>query len=517
MKNKILFLSLLSFLFLGQMNAAEFRTDSLYSKWIIDSRMNDFRNKSETNHFLTPSSLRNVTWDYVPGLVAKAIIKTWEQYKNEPWSAYYYTGIQDYADHVTMNLGASNIDDLNAGKIFFELYRGAISKGDATKAAVYKTKATTCRNTLKLNHTRIGSALPGTGGFWHKSQYINQMWLDGLYMGPALYAEWQGNFGAELGSIDNTASWNDIALQFDTIFKHTWDTNKKLNYHAWSADPANTASNYWADPVTGRSQEFWARGAGWFFAALVDVLEYMPASHPARVRLVGYTNLVADGLKDRQDAVSGCWYQLLQYDNTKKGSPCNLPNYLESSASSMFTYAYLKGMRLGILDKNSYQNLAIKAYKGLIENFVVEQPDGKISLIQSCESAGLSGSRKGDASYYLCGSDVVINNNTEGKVLGPFIMASLEYEIMQKNQTTNVDCQNLNSDFKIINNKNSITILSDQIKLSSLKIFNTQGFQILAKNAFQQAEISVLVSGYLPGIYFLQINGLVPHKVLIHN
>jgi len=61
-------------------------------------------------------------------------------------------------------------------------------------------------------------------------------------------------------------------------------------------------------------------------------------------------------------------------------------------------------------------------------NFVVEEGGGKIKLIQSCESAGLSGTRKGDANYYLCGSDVAIHNNTEGKVLGPFIMASLEYE-----------------------------------------------------------------------------------------
>ncbi|MCE1154970.1 MAG: glycoside hydrolase family 88 protein, partial [Bacteroidales bacterium] len=63
-----------------------------------------------------------------------------------------------------------------------------------------------------------------------------------------------------------------------------------------------------------------------------------------------------------------------------------------------------------------------------IDTFVVEEPSGTIKLIGSCESAGLSGSRKGDADYYLCGSDVAIHNDTEGKVLGPFIMASLEFE-----------------------------------------------------------------------------------------
>lgn len=411
------------------LTAASFRADSLYSKWVIDSRMGDFRNKTKTSHFLTPTSIRNVDWDYVPGLVAKAIIKAWEQYKHEPRSAYYFTGIQDYADHVQMHLGESNIDDLNAGKIFFELYRGALEKGQTDKAATYKANVTTCRNTLKYNHNRIGVHLPGSGGFWHKLQYVNQMWLDGLYMGPALYAEWQGNFGQELDEADNQASWDDIVMQFDTIFKYTWDADKKLNYHAWSAEPLNKASKFWADPLTGRSEEFWARGVGWFFAALVDVLEYMPSNYPARARLIAYTNLVAEGLKNRQDKASGCWYQLLQYDNNLKGTGCGVHNYLESSASAMFTYAYLKGIRLGVLDKAVYQPVADKAYKGFIETFVVEEENGTIKLIQSCESAGLSGTRKGDANYYLCGNDVAIHNNTEGKVLGPFIMASLEYEL----------------------------------------------------------------------------------------
>ncbi|HLW07466.1 MAG TPA: glycoside hydrolase family 88 protein [Marinilabiliaceae bacterium] len=409
-------------------SSAQFRTDSLYSKWIIDSRMGDFRNKTKTSSFLTATTARNVDWDYVPGLVAKGIIMAWEQYKDQPWSEEYFIAIQDYADHVTMNLGQSNIDDLNAGKIFFELYRGALEKGETSKAAIYKANATICRDRLKYNHTRIGADLPGTGGFWHKSQYVNQMWLDGLYMGPALYAEWQDSFGIELGEEDNTASWDDIALQFDTIFKYTWDPAKELNYHAWSAEPLNKASKFWADPITGRSQEFWARGVGWFFAALIDVLDYMPTTHPARPHLECYANMVADGLKNRQDIESGCWYQLLQYDDSKKGTTCDINNYLESSASAMFTYAYLKGIRLGVLDKETYSEVANKAYRGLIETFVVEEDDGKIKLIQSCESAGLSSTRKGDANYYLCGKDVPIHNDTEGKVFGPFIMASLEYE-----------------------------------------------------------------------------------------
>jgi unsaturated rhamnogalacturonyl hydrolase len=74
--------------------------------------------------------------------------------------------------------------------------------------------------------------------------------------------------------------------------------------------------------------------------------------------------------------------------------------------------------------------MAEKAYKGLIDTFIRKNEKG-ISIIQSCASAGLGPardkSRTGTINYYLCGKDVRITQN-EGKAIGPFIMASLEYE-----------------------------------------------------------------------------------------
>ena len=252
------------------------------------------------------------------------------------------------------------------------------------------------------------------------------MWLDGIYMGAAFYAEWQANFDP-----DNVQAWADIAHQFKTVARHTYDADKQLFYHAWSANPEDVNS-FWAnksEPYKGCSKEFWGRGMGWYFAALVDVLEIMPKNHPDYKELVALTNTVAKGLKRWQDKDSGVWYQLLQYGNSYVGE-CGIANYLESSASSMFTYAYLKGIRLGILPE-TYKDVAEKAYQGLLKTFVTQNSDGTINLNQSCRSAGLGPakdpSRDGSASYYLCGSDVTIVNN-EGKAIGPFIMASLEYE-----------------------------------------------------------------------------------------
>lgn len=392
-------------------------------------------------------TLATADWDYVPGLVAYSVLNAWLQY---PEKTEYYDAVKAFADHNiqqgdTVIVGASNLDDLAAGKIFFQLYLTELEKGNTQDAQRYRNCATFLRNKLKYGHARIDGSKPGTGGFFHKAQYPNQMWLDGLYMGAAFYAGWQNAFGQEADTQENEESWADIVLQFTTIHTYTRDGNKKLNYHAWSADPAD-ANSFWArrsDPFMGTSPEFWGRGMGWFFAALVDVLEVIPREHVGYTALLDIAGEVAEGLALYQDNDSGAWFQLLQHSATVSGDGigdlvgdsifniCEKPNYIESSASAMFTYAYLKGMRIGVLDRGLYQGVALKAYQGLIDNFISRDENGGLIIGQSCASAGLGPasdpSRTGTINYYLCGHDVIVVQN-EGKAIGPFILASLEYE-----------------------------------------------------------------------------------------
>ena len=146
---------------------------------------------------------------------------------------------------------------------------------------------------------------------------------------------------------------------------------------------------------------------------------------------------VADGLLARQDATTGCWCQLLQYGNGVVPDGCTTANYLESSATAIFTATFLKGIRLGYLSNAKYEAAAKKAYKGFVEQFIVENTAGEdegnaYSIIKCCASAGLDNGRNGSAAYYL--ADVgdkdtrVITTYTEGKALGAFILAAVEYE-----------------------------------------------------------------------------------------
>ena len=412
---KKIVISLLMLICVVSLQAITFDSTVCYSRKLTADHICSYNNKNRTESFCSGTPM----WDYVPGLVAKAMLRTCEQYSDSAEAEDWYKKLNNWG--LSVYPWVNDLDGANAGKIYFELYRYNQKHGNTQNAAKCKSNAEQCVAFLKKRCNRIQSPLPGAGGYWHKGSYPNQMWLDGAYMGAAFYAEYLDCF-----SQDDTAAWNDIALQFDTLFHYTWDADKKLCYHAWCALPSSVD---WADPVTGRSKEFWGRGMGWYFAALIDVISVFPKEHEAYFRLISYARMIADGLADRQDEQTGCWYQLLQYQDTTING-CGT-NYLESSASAMFTYSYLKGMRLGILSQD-YYDIAQKAYKGMVQQFLIREADGSLTVISSCQSAGLGNGRMGDAAYYLCGKDVMINNDTEGKALGPFIMASLEYELQAK-------------------------------------------------------------------------------------
>ena len=295
------------------------------------------------------------------------------------------------------------------------------------------------------------STLEGAAGGWfHKKSYVNQMWLDGQYMGPALLAQ-LNNYGY---GIDGTNDAELIVRQFDICWNYLWNDEEKLLYHAMTASPGDSYSRDWQGVSAAEgiyhSAEYWGRACGWYFLALVDVLEQLEISATAkgeevddelREKLRTQLNKLAAGLAARQDPATGCWYQLLGHDGTfyadsYQGWPYpKTYNYLESSATCIFTAAYLKGMRLGFFD-DDYTDVAKKAYQGIIEQFLVKNTKNSedVHLISCCRSAGLGGSarRDGSAAYYLLGSDVSVtsidNPQTEGKVFGAFILASTEYE-----------------------------------------------------------------------------------------
>lgn len=278
-------------------------------------------------------------------------------------------------------------------------------------------------------------------------------------MGPALLAQMANEYTDYAAISDN--DWDLITKQFTISWHYLWNDEVKLLYHAFTADPAGEAAKIWvgisAEPGAEvyHSAEYWGRATGWYFLALVDVLEQMVKAGLTATEnfqtLYGYLQQLAAGIAVKQDVKTGCWYQLLNYDDTYVATDYNsdfcytsspVANYLESSCTAIFIASYLKGMRLGLFDAD-YTDLAKKAYRGFVENFMVADGMGGVHLVRCSKSAGLAGFafRDGSANYYLMGKDTEptstsgSNFYTEGKVLGGFIMAATEYERLGDTET----------------------------------------------------------------------------------
>ena len=247
------------------------------------------------------------------------------------------------------------------------------------------------------------------GGFWHKKIYPDQMWLDGLYMVEPFYAEYTSMY---IPAEQQAANFADIAHQFNLVAEKTFDPVSGLYRHAWDS----SHKMFWCDPVTGQSQHAWGRALGWYCMALVDVLPFLPDDTPGKDRMLETLRGIVKTLPAYADPETGMWYQVLDRPGAEG-------NYVESTASAMFTYAMLKGCRYGWLDCLDY---AKDCYGKLLDTFVTIDKDGLVDLNQCCEVAGLGGkeNRSGDYDYYI--HERIRSNDPKG--IGPLIWAALEYE-----------------------------------------------------------------------------------------
>lgn len=455
--------------------SVKFNSGVRYSQWAINSRAHDFYGNQKKFGFdyydNNGNKTTTVTWykldgktkvdrsfDYVAGLVGKASLEAADFYENFDWSKPWFYAAQGYATGTRYANKNMTLDNMNAAKMYFPILAGNLKSPEAT--AVANTAINAVINDMKTyNSTYVigseNSALNNTnandvqktmfGGWFHKStDYTDQMWCDGQYMGPALLAQIIKHTGKTNNISDN--DWDIIANQFSITWAQLYDKTTGLLYHGFTANPGDNASSSWAginkEKGIYHSASFWGRANAWYFLALVDILEVMPTNNTYYNTFKGYLSNLAKGIANYQDKGTGCWYQVMDK------VPASLTgNYLEASCSSIFTAGYLKAIRLGLLDKATYEPIAKKAYEGLVNQFMVydNKDNSTIQLVHSCTSAGLGGSNKraGDDNYYLKGTDakVVTSSDptspyyyTEGKVLGGFIMAATEYERAYQNQ-----------------------------------------------------------------------------------
>lgn len=466
--------------------SVKFNSGVRYSQWAINSRAHDFYANT------TPFGLATYNadgskkearidsknkLDYVPGLVAKSMIEAADYYQGFDWSKPWFLSVKEYGEAYSNSVpnGGGSLDDLNAVKLYIGLHNNTnaidTDKGNAKTAIGRAQAGLVAHNT---NYSIKAGTLAGdavVGGWFHKTAYNNQMWLDGAYMGSALLAQivnFNGTGSHVFGS--TTADWDMVTKQLNIVWNMCWNSTDKLMYHAFEANAGTRASNSHADtwaglngntkPYTFHSAAYWGRANAWYLMALVDVLEAM--KNARQENTTNYTTLkqhladLAAGVAAHQDSKTGGWYQVMDDPSFKatsyNGKSSTASNYIETSATAIFAAAYFKAVRCGLLEsttKYDYKIIAKNAFEGLVNNYTYLDNNGDMQIWGSCRSAGLGGEgtdykagskkyRDGSKEYYLLGYDVPMVEQskgiTEGKVLGGFIMAATEYERAYQNQ-----------------------------------------------------------------------------------
>ena len=394
-----------------------------YSEWMTYSEM-----KRVPRSYLLDFASKP-RWSYVMGIELESMLDTYLAYGGEKIRNY----CQEYTDTMInakgdirgYNILEYNLDNIRTGHFVTRMYQ---QWPEAKNLLAMKTMMKQLQNQPRTIADKV---------YWHKAIYAYQVWLDGIFMGLP--------FRCLTAPITTTAKeakkgavnkiYDDAVNQLKITYERTLDKKTGLNRHAYD----ETRKTFWADKESGLSQHCWGRAQGWYSMALIEVLDVLPENYARRQEVIDLLQKDLDAILKWQDKKTGLWYQVMD-------SPKRQGNYLESTCSSMFAYVLLKAWNKGYLG-TKYRDAGVKAYQGIIDNFIRVNADKTISLTQCCSVAGLgpaatpeveealkkinpkgsvkeNSKRDGSFDYYL--SEPIRDNDAKG--VGPFIWASLEME-----------------------------------------------------------------------------------------
>ena len=400
-----------------------------YSEWLTYSEM-----KRVPESYLLDFS-KKPKWSYVMGIELEGMLDTYLRYGGDDILKYckMYTDkmIAENGDITGYNILDYNLDNIRTGHFVTRMYQ---NWPEAKNLLAMQTMMKQLQDQPRTIADKV---------FWHKAIYAYQVWLDGIFMGlpfrvlTAPIMEKTQKARKNRKAPTTQSIYDDAVNQLNITYQRTLDPKTGLNRHAYD----ETRKTFWADKETGLSQHCWGRAQGWFTMALIEVLDALPENYARRGEVIDLLKKDFDAILKWQDKKSGLWYQVMD-------SPKREGNYLESTCSAMFTYALLKAYRKGYVD-SQYRDAGIKAYKGMIKNFIKVHADKTISLTQCCSVAGLGPAatpeveaamkqinpkgqvkenKKRDGSYEYYLSEPIRDNDAKG--VGPFLWASLEMEMM---------------------------------------------------------------------------------------
>lgn len=246
----------------------------------------------------------------------------------------------DWAQYHKWNYrnGAStrNADDYCAGQTYIDLSR--------------LTADPTC-----LRHVRANMAM-----LLSTPQNDDWTWIDAIQMGMPVLAK----LGRDTGD----------PRYFDKMWRMYSCTRNTIGGGLF-----NTADNLWwrdADfvpPYVEPNGEdcYWSRGNGWVYAALVRVMNEIPATETHYADYLADFKAMSDALR-RCQRTDGFWNVSLHCPENFGGP--------ETSGTALFVYGMAWGINHGVLSRETYLPIVVRAWNAMAATAV--HPDGFLGYVQ---------------------------------------------------------------------------------------------------------------------------------------
>ena len=269
---------------------------------------------------------------YYEGLMALHSVFPREEYYDYAyqWADYHKWGMRN-------GNTTRNADDQCCGQVYIELYN-------------------ICPDPEMIKNIKVNIDM-----VVNTPQVTDWWWVDAIQMAMPIYAK--------LGKLTGERKYTDKMWELYSYTRNEYAKNGLFN----PKDGLWWRDHDFVPPYKEPNGEdcYWSRGNGWAYAALVRVLEEIPADEVHRTDYVNDFLAMSKAIKKCQRK-DGFWNVSL-HDETNFGGK-------ETSGTALFVYGMAWGVRNGLLDKKEYLPVLLKAWNAMVQDAV--HPDGCLGYVQ---------------------------------------------------------------------------------------------------------------------------------------
>lgn len=290
--------------------------------------------------YRTPSFVRNVTRPsniWTRGVYYEGLMALYSIYPRAEFYDYAYNWAEYHEWGMRNGNTTRNADDYCCGQTYIDLYN------ICPKPEMLKNIKSNMN--MLVNTPQVGD--------W--------TWVDAIQMGMPVLAKMGHPTGEQ------------------KYFDKMWDMYEFSRNQLAGKGMFNLADGLWwrdADflpPYKEPNGEdcYWSRGNGWAYAALVRVLDEIPANEKHRQDYINDFLIMSKALKKCQ-RTDGFWNVSL-HDARNYGGK-------ETTGTALFVYGMAWGVRNGLLDKEEYLPVLLKGWNAMVKEAV--HPNGFLGYVQ---------------------------------------------------------------------------------------------------------------------------------------